>query len=55
LDFFLKYITAFWGFYYGVFYLQTPHVPPFLAQYLQNLQFLQALQFFEPVHFIAAV
>jgi hypothetical protein len=46
---------VFWTIYYGVFYLQTPQVPPFLAQYLQYLQFLQALQSLEPVHFLPAV
>ena len=30
--------------------LQTPHVPPSLAQCLQYLQFLHALQGSEPVH-----
>ena len=39
------------------FYLQTPHVPPSLAQCLQYLQFLHALQFLAPlqVAFEAAV
>jgi hypothetical protein len=34
----------------SVTYLQTPHLPPSLAQCRQYLQFLQALQGSEPVH-----
>jgi hypothetical protein len=36
-------------------YLQTPHLPPSLAQCLQYLQFLQALHGSAPVHVAASM
>lgn len=40
---------------YRYYFLQTPHVPPFLAQCLQYLQFLQARQSFAPVQVAAGL